>query len=246
MIWLYAILGIIQGILEWLPISSEGMVALASNWMVSGNPVDTALFLHLGTMLAVLFYFKKDWKEIILLRDRKLVKFLIIATVISLGIGFPIYKVIRNVAVGNTLLLITGLGLLITAYFHKKDLTLNLKDHKLAGIAGLLQGLAIIPGFSRSGSTIFGLSLGDKEPAEILRLSYLMSVPVVLASNLYLLLQDPVLAWKPGVVALLSSFVTGILSLSLLLKLVERINFFKFALAFSIICLVGATFGFLL
>ncbi len=187
--WIYALLGTIQGVLEWLPISSEGMVALASNWLVSGNPVDIALFLHLGTMLAVLIYFRKDWIEIALLRDKKLLRFLIIATFASLAIGFPVYKLIRNVAVGNVLLLITGVGLLITAFFHSKKISWNLKQGKLASLAGLLQGLAIIPGFSRSGSTIFGLSLGDKKPIEILRLSYLMSVPVVLLTNLYLLTQ---------------------------------------------------------
>lgn len=243
---IYALLGTIQGILEWLPISSEGMVALASNWLVSGNPVDIALFLHLGTMLAVLVYFRKDWKRLVLLKDKKLLKFLIVATIISLGIGFPIYKFVRSVAAGNTLLLITGLGLLVTAYFHKKDLGWKLEGNSLAGVAGLLQGLAVIPGFSRSGSTIFGLSLSDKDPEQILRLSYLMSVPVVLASNSYLLLQDPVLPWKQGLVASIFSFGVGILSLSLLLRLVKKINFFKFALSFSIICLLGAAFGFLL
>lgn len=242
----YALLGTIQGVLEWLPISSEGVVALASQWLVEGNPVDTALFLHLGTMAAVLVYFRKDWKKVLTLEDEELVRFLGIATLLSLVVGLPIYKFIRNVAVGNFLLLITGLGLLATAYFHKKDLGWKLKNGKLAGTTGLLQGLAVIPGFSRSGSTIFGLSLSDKSPAEILRLSYLMSVPVVLSSNTYLLVRNPVLPWKEGMVASVFSFGVGILSLSLLLKVARKINFFKFALSFSIICLAGAAVGFLL
>lgn len=246
---IYALLGTIQGVLEWLPISSEGMVALASNWLIGGNPVDTALFLHLGTMLAVLVYFRKDWEQLILLKDKKLLKFLVVATSISLGVGFPVYKFIRNVTAGagNILLLITGLGLLVTAYFHKKDLAWKLKGNSLAGAAGLLQGLAVIPGFSRSGSTIFGLSLSNKNPDEILRLSYLMSVPVVLAFNgYYLIFRDPVLPWREGLVALIFSFGAGILSLSLLLRLVKKINFFKFTLGFGLVCLIGALTGFLL
>ena len=247
MFWIYALLGTIQGILEWLPISSEGMVALASNWLVSGNPVDTALFLHLGTMLAVLIYFRKDWKRIILLKDKKLLRFLTIATLISLAVGFPVYKLVRNVAVGNTLLLITGLGLLVTAYFHKKKINWSLDQNSLAGIAGFLQGLSVIPGFSRSGSTIFGLSLSDKKPEEILRLSYLMSVPVVVAFNAYyLLFGDPTLSWREGLIALSFSFGVGVLGLFLLLKFVKKINFFKFALFFGLVCSIGALTGFLL
>jgi len=111
-----------------------------------------------------------------------------------------------------------------------RDLSLNLKIDK----GGEKIHISVSDGFM------------DVKPEEILRLSYLMSVPVVLASNFYLLLQDPVLPWKEGTVALLFSFGVGLLSLSLLLKLVKKINFFKFALTFGLVCLAGAAIGFLL
>jgi undecaprenyl-diphosphatase len=240
----YIILGIIQGIFEWIPISSEGIVALASQLLNQGfNPIDMALFLHLGTLFAVLIYFREDWKEILLLRDRRLFNFLIISTIASLLIGYPLYKVVENIAIGNSLLLLMGFGLLATAYFHKDRTASRASWHKLAIISGFLQGLAVIPGLSRSGSTIFGLSLGELKSSEILKISYMMSVPPILASSIYLFSNNPRLA-TDGWPSLIFSFLAGILSLHFLLNFAKKVNFFKFALVFAILCFLGAVIGF--
>jgi undecaprenyl-diphosphatase len=243
--WDYIFLGMVQGVFEWIPISSEGVVVLLSRFMSEGvNPVDLSLFLHLGTLLAVLIYFRKDWINILTFKDLKTLKFLFIATLVSLAVGYPFYKMIRTVALGNSLLFLMGFGLLITAYFNKKKKSFNLKFNNLAIISGFLQGLAVMPGLSRSGSTIFGLSFGDMTPSEILRISYLMSAPAVAASSLYLIINSsiPVFeAWP----ALVSSFIAGILTLEIILKLTQKINFYKFALAFSMLCFAGAIISFL-
>lgn len=236
----YSILGVLQGIFEWIPVSSEGVVALAANFLkASNNPVDLALFLHIGTLAAALFYYRKDWIGVLTFKDRKLLIFLMIATIVSLPLGFVLYKLIENAAVGTGLLAITGFGLLFTAYFAKKKIVLNIRDEKLAAITGLMQGLAVIPGFSRSGSTIFGLSLAKSDPKEILRLSYLMSVPAVAASTMYFLVfkggNFSFELW-PGVLA---SFLSGLLFLDVLTKMGERMNFFRFALAFAVLCFAG-------
>ncbi len=239
MLWQYIFLGIIQGIFEWIPISSEGMTVLFSRFLVSDfNPVDLALFLHLGTLLAAIVYFWKDWWKIIRLKDRELFSFLFVATVVSLAVSFPIYKIVKNVVLGSGLLLLVGCGLLATAYLHRKSIVWGKAEKHSALITGFLQGLAVIPGLSRSGATIFGLSLAKTEPEEILKISYLMSVPVVFVSTFYLFLQDRSLildSW-PAVVA---SFFAGILTLHLLLKWAKRMNFFKFALFFSLVCFLG-------
>jgi undecaprenyl-diphosphatase len=236
----YIIFGFIQGIFEWIPISSEGVLALASQWLVKNfNPIDIALFLHLGTFFAVLVYFAKDWKKVLFFEDKKLFWFLAVATAISLVVGFGLYNLVINMAIGSSLLFITGFGLLFTAYFHRKKKTFKIGDNKLAVIAGFLQGLAVIPGFSRSAATIFGLSLGKKSPSEILKISYMMSAPAVFCSSLFLFLKNPISlggTWP----ALITSFVIGLLSLKLLLKLSQRINFFIFAIIFSAICFIGA------
>ena len=78
--WEHVLLGILQGMVEWIPISSEGVVALTSQFLIKDiNPIDVALFLHLGTFFATLIYFKKEWKQVITLKDKKLLHFLIIS-----------------------------------------------------------------------------------------------------------------------------------------------------------------------
>lgn len=239
----YLFLGLIQGIFEWLPISSEGILSLASNYLIEGiNPIDIALFLHLGTLFSVLVYFRKDWINLLLLKDIKTLKFLVITTIISLAIGYPLYNAIQGVVIGNSILFLVGIGLLGTAFVNKKKGILKIKEGKLALISGLLQGLAVIPGLSRSGSTIFGLSLGKKNPEEILKISYMMSAPVVAASSLYLFFKDPQL-FSNGWPALISSFVIGLISLHILIKVSSKIDFFKFAIFFSILCFLGGFIG---
>ncbi len=243
----YIILGIIQGIFEWLPISSEGVVAIAGRFLIKGiDSLETALFLHLGTVLAVLLYFRKDWLEILTLKNKVLFRFLVISTIISGIIGLILYNsLIKNMAVGGGLLLISGFGLLFTAYFHKAKRTADIGFNKLPVITGILQGLAVIPGFSRSGATIFGLSLGKLSPAEILKISYLMSAPVVLMMSLYLFWQNPVLILETWP-ALIFSFLAGFLTLDFLLRVAGRIDFFRFILLFALFCFLGAGLEFLI
>jgi len=227
----FIILGIIQGIFEWIPISSEGIVALVS------NDINIALFLHLGTLLAVLIYFYKDWIKVLTLKDNRFLKFLIIATIFSGIIGYLLYSVV-NIFIGSSLLLITGIGLLFTAFFHKKKRKFNISDNWLAVIVGSIQGLAVIPGLSRSASTIFGLSLKKENPEEILKYSYMMSAPMILGGSIYLYLKEPVLtlnAW-PGLV---TSFIVGLISLKIILRLSSKIDFFKFAIGFALLCFLG-------
>ncbi len=244
--WDYIILGILQGFFEWVPISSEGIVALASQFFIDGvNPIDTALFLHLGTLLAVLVYFRKDWTKVLTLKDLDLFHFIAIATAVSLFIGFIIYSLIRDIAIGPGLLLVMGIGLLLTAYFQKQKRSLNLSKNWMAILVGALQGLAVIPGVSRSGSTIFGLSLGRFTPQEILKISYMLSAPAVLAASALILLKDTdviIASWP----ALITAFAVGFLSLDFLLKLAKRINFSVFALIFGLLCLGGAVIGFII
>jgi len=242
----YILLGTLQGIFEWIPISSEGIVALYSQFLIEDvNFLDVAIFLHLGTLFAVLIYFRKDWKEVLTFKNKVLLRFLIIATVISLGVGFLVYNTMSKITLGAGLLLVMGVGLLFTSFFQRKGKTFNISLDRLALITGILQGFSVIPGLSRSGSTIFGLSLGKINPSEILKYSYMMSAPVVLASSSYLMLKNPALI-SQGWVSLIFSFLIGLISLHFLIKISQRINFSKFTLIFGILCLFGAAIGFIL
>ena len=252
----YLFLGIFQGIFEWLPISSQGIVVLVSQFLaIEINFFDFALFVHLGTFFCVVIYFFKDWRKILFLKDVKLLKFLIISTFVSLAVGFPLYKLLRGVAFGPALLLLIGLALILTAFFQTKFVKLRKTKPKLNEIKpcpissnslaiglGFLQGLSVIPGLSRSGATIFGLSLANFKPFEILKISYLMSGPVVLASSIYLYLSNSDIIFKAWP-SLISSFVIGLVSLHFLMKISQKINFFYFTLSFGLLCLLGGILG---
>lgn len=244
--WEYILLGALQGIFEWIPVSSEGVVAIFSNYLVKDfNSVDLALFLHLGTVLAVIVYFWRDWINLALFKDKEFLRFFIIVTFISGTLGFFVYKMARDVSMGSGLLALTGLGLLLTSWFQKKNIKLNINKDLSSIIVGLLQAISAIPGVSRSGSTVFGLSLTENNPTEILKKSYIISVPVVLGSSLYLYLDNPTIA-SSSWIAVVFSFIFGIISLKLLLDFSKKVNFSKFTLIFGILCLIGALFQFLM
>jgi undecaprenyl-diphosphatase len=104
--WEYVLLGALQGIFEWIPISSQGLITIFSSFIVTDiNSIDFSLFLHLGTMFAVLIFFRKDWINLILLRDKELLRFFIIASIVSLSLGFVVYKTIGDIAIGSVLFL---------------------------------------------------------------------------------------------------------------------------------------------
>lgn len=240
----YFLLGILQGIFEWLPISSEGVVSLAGSFFLKDfNIVDFSLFLHLGTFFACVFYFWKDLKEILFFKNKELFRFLLISTIFSLIVGFPLYKLVKGIIFGNFLLIITGIGLLFTSYFNRKRIGLRINFNRLAILAGIFQGLAIIPGFSRSGATVFALSFSKLNPEEILKISYLMSIPVVFVSSVYLYLENSQILFESWP-AFLSSFLVGFLSLKVLISLSKKMNFSKFALFFALLCFLGAILNF--
>ncbi|MDD3386373.1 MAG: undecaprenyl-diphosphate phosphatase [Candidatus Pacebacteria bacterium] len=237
--WEYILLGALQGIFEWIPISSEGVLTLFSSFIVTDiNNIDFSLFLHLGTMLAIIIYFRKEIVDLILLKDKKLVRFFVIASFVSLALGFILYKTIGDISIGSGLLFLMGLGLLLTSWFQRKNIKLKISDDIVSFIVGILQGIAVIPGVSRSGATIFGLSLKEVDPSEILKKSYLISLPAVAASSGYIFLSNPTISSFPWV-ALLSSFIFGIVSLKIILDFSKKINFSTLTMIFGLLCLFG-------
>src|SRR3989344_584354 len=200
------ILGLVQGIFEWLPISSEGALLFIQSNFFNNLNLDSllkiALFLHLGTFFAALIYFRKDVKELLsslksykhsTIETKKLLNFLIISTIVSGIIGFVIYKFVLNAAKNFTLsskiITITiGIFLLITGYLlltsSKKRMYANNRTIYHLTIVdslllGFVQGIAVLPGLSRSGLTVSSLLLRNVDDKTSLRLSFLMSLPIV-------------------------------------------------------------------
>lgn len=240
------IMGIIQGIAEWLPISSEGLIILIKSSFFSGggieNMVKQALFLHLGTFFAALIYFRKEIISLIQLKSRKLLVFLVTATLISGLLGYGLLNLLANLP-ARTITLVIGLLLLLTAGFQLKAKKGEYKERNDLTVGdgillGLVQGASVLPGLSRSGLTVSTLLLRKFKSSEALTLSFLMSLPVVLGGNIVLNLDKFVLS-SELVWGLIFSFIFGFLTIDLLLKLSKKINFGYFVLFFGLIVIAS-------
>ena len=257
------ILGLIQGIAEWLPVSSEGLLVLIKTKFFSDqamlcSSIQQALFLHLGTFFAALVYFFSDIKHLIKAlwnyknedkETKKLLSFLIVATAISAVIGSGLLKMVfvyeaQLQIPGKIISLIIGLFLLITALvalrFHKEGKR-NIVDLKIKDmlLLGLVQGLAVFPGVSRSGITVSSLLLRKFDKTAALRLSFLMSLPIVFVGSILLNLDNFV--FEPiFLVGVFSSFVFGLMTIHILLKLAQRINFGLFMMVFGFLAILAA------
>lgn len=254
--------GIIQGVFEWLPISSEGVLVLAKvnlfgSDLALTDLISYALFLHLGTFLAVLIYFRKEVirliKELLKYKStddktKKLLNFYIIATLFTAIIALIILGLLKLIEGefapgGKVITLLIGLLLIITAVLqfrekeekYKKTIDLKPADGVLLG---LVQGLAVLPGLSRSGLTISTLLLRKFNSGLSLRLSFLMSLPVVLGGNIILNLDKFSLGWQ-SLVGLVFSFLFGMLTIYTLLKVSHKINFGWFALIFAVLTILA-------
>lgn len=261
------LMGLVQGLSDFLPISSSAHLVLTSNFykvfkgiellQESNQEIFLDIMLHLGTLIAVLIFFRKEIMEIIraLLSGNRGDKnfktgiFIIIGTVISALIAFPLNKIagalVFRPAIVGILLIFTGSLLLFSENYSKKfadKKTLTLKNSILIAIA---QGLAALPGFSRSGLTIATGLLSGMERAEAARYSFLLSIPIILgASMLYPFLSLDIKElvtynWTAIIVGTIVSGISGYLCIKYFLKFVS-----KFSLTvFGYYCLLAGIFA---
>lgn len=183
-IWQAIFLGIIQGFTEFLPISSSGhLVLLQSQMQLSPSVFYFDIFLHFISVIAIIFYFRKTLLQL----DQKMIKNLIVATIPLLIVGFLVRDLIKPLFVSS---LISGIGLIITAGFNffaaDKYLSSNNDQEvstKRSVWIGLSQVIALIPGISRSGSTLFGASAVKIEKSKAFEFCFLMAIPAILAAS---------------------------------------------------------------
>lgn len=261
----HILLGIIQGIAEWLPVSSEGILILIQTHIFIHEDaqlmdnVRLALFLHFGTFLAALIYFRHEIPMLLKTlfqyntqpsRYQKLIVFLSLSTLISGTLGLLLLKGLANATAhleGAThlitgligcLLIGTGFLELNAAQNHGKRQIdhLTLKDGFLLG---LTQACAALPGFSRSGLTVSALLLLKFDKACALRLSFLMSLPIVLAGNI-LLNADKFQFSFEALSGLAGAFIFGLATIHLLLNVAQKINFGFFMCGFGALTVLSA------
>lgn len=230
-LWYALLLGIIQGFTEFLPISSSGHLVLAQS-LLPGFTQPGALFdvvLHLGTLFAVLFFYYRD----ILKLKTKYVYLLILGTVPAVIIGFVFQEYIELLFVGTK---VVGIALIITGfmnYFVDKFKTqISEPTRKDSVIIGIAQAMAIIPGISRSGSTIFaGVGRGIKRK-EAAKFSFLLSIPAIFGASI-LQFSSHVGGTDIQVgfylAGFLSALIAGVAAIKLALRLLEKKSFKYFA-----------------
>jgi len=257
------LLGTIQGIAEWLPISSEGVIVLVKTHIFpTGGDIEAvihqALQLHFGTLLAALVYFRRDVFVLVQTifnfkgqtqETQKLFSFLFISTIISGIIGITLLKLLSRLAdqftaQAHTITLVIGLLLLGTAFLElraKKGGYRTYADIKFSDciLLGIVQGCAALPGLSRSGLTVSALLLRKFDKAYALKISFLMSMPIVLAGNI--LLNFSPLAWSWEICAgIFAAFAFGLATIHLFLKIAEKINFGYFVLLIGVLTIISA------
>ncbi len=251
-----ALLGLLQGVTEWLPVSSEGVVAATYSFL-RDRPLDEAiaysLWLHLGTVISVLIAFRREIVGILAdltARPRNptpLLIFLVASTLVSVAIGVPLLVTLSElsersgaIAMGliGLLMFVTGaLQLRRGVVGNRSRGDVTAKDALLAGVA---QGLAVLPGLSRSGLTVAVLLARRLDRREALVLSFLMSVPVSIGAGIYAGFNGDLIGSGEALVSVVVSAGVGFVAIGALLAVAQRINFARFVIVVGALIVAGA------
>ncbi len=264
------ILGLVQGLAEFLPISSSGHLALLENFFgISENSMlFLTVMLHFGTLIAVFVVFWKDvWEllqELVLtIKDlctgkglrlnerpiRKLGVMIIVACIPTALIGVlfgDIFEGLYSKPIGIAcMLIITGLLLIAAETWGGGNRNIDNLNFRNSIFIGIVQGIAIIPGISRSGSTLFASLLCKLDREFAVKYVFLISIPTILGS-LILELPDGIKSgvtaseWGPVIVGVIVAFLSGLFAVKVMLKVVSNrklkyFSYYLFAIALVVI-----------
>lgn len=248
-----ALMGIVQGLSEFLPISSSGHLIVAEKLLGLlglGNSADSlsfAVMLHLGTLLAVAAIFFRDWLDMLRhpIKNRTLLM-LFIASLPALLVALALGDTLDTLFEGWFL----GISFLITALFlaliqwldaRRAEKGRDSVQTRDALIMGGFQAVALLPGVSRSGSTLLGGIISGLDRRTAAKFSFMMSAPAILGS---FVMEGKDALEKEGLgslinadslVGLLFAALAGFLAIRFMLKLIERISFYRFALYVALV-----------
>ncbi|MBL4854161.1 MAG: undecaprenyl-diphosphate phosphatase [Robiginitomaculum sp.] len=253
----YILLALLQGLTEFLPVSSSAHLILPAKvfgWPDQGPLID--LMAHLGSLGAVLLYYRKDVTRIVhgsfdlvsFKPERqnnqraKLALFIAIATPPALIVGFVMSAVgwaeaVRSPKIIAWAMIGFGIILWLADIWGKRTQTIETMNWKAAVLIGLAQVLAFIPGTSRSGITMTAARALGFTRSESARFSMLIAIPVILAGGGYAFLKllnggnmGAAANWQDGLIVASLSFVAAYFAIYVFMKLIERVSFFPFML----------------
>jgi len=261
------LLGLIQAISEWVPLSSKTMDAIAYLQFFGGEPgklVSVLLFLHLGTLLAAAIYLRKEIADVarrflssptnIAVQSRSKAGFLFAALAMTGAVGLPLlaieYFLLPNLD-GSMALTIVGAGLVATGFLlstqHKhKWRAADASTWQDGLLVGAMQGISVLPGVSRAGTTTTALIWRGFDAESSFLLSFLLSIPTVFCAEVVLWgFQGGISAipLEEGFALAASSFFFGYLTIGALLRIAQRINVASLAFVFGIIMLLAGLMG---
>jgi undecaprenyl-diphosphatase len=236
------ILGLIQGLTEFLPVSSSGHLVIVPamlGW--SEPPLGLTVMLHMGTLVALLIYFRLEIIGLVLgvlgqgpdpAAARRIVRFLIIGTIpaVIAGLAFGGFfeHAFERPYESSIELVITALILIATEKFGERAVRHPLDD-KRAGVIGVAQAVAILPGISRSGSTIGAGLLAGLTREEATRFSFLLSIPAIAGAGVLDVAKGKLTVTGASVTGTLVAGVVGYGSIHYLLRFVRTHSLTVFA-----------------
>lgn len=237
-IFIAILLGIVQGLCEFLPISSSGHLVLFQQiFGLTNNNILFDVVLHLGTVIAVIFVFKDAILNLIKNPFSKKANMLYVATAITLILAFFFQDFFETMFLGEFLFLgflITALFLLFAQYAAQKTKNQQALNYKNTAVMGLFQAVAIMPGISRSGSTITSAIVQGVNKEDAAEFSFLMSLPIIIASLVFELVK-----WSPETTSLellpmLAGFITailfGVISIKIMLNIIKKTKYVYFTI----------------
>ena len=242
------LLGIIQGVTEFLPISSSGHLVIGNYFLgIENNNILFEVFVHLGTLFAIFYFYKKDIHQIlkgIINKEKESLNYLFLivtATIPAIFTGLLFNNQIKNlyhIEWVSIFFIITGVVLFLSNFSREKTPTINII---FALIIGASQAIAILPGISRSGITIGVALLLGVYRKEAAKFSFFMAIPIILgAVFLELVNLDNInfLQIYNLCAGFLTSAIIGYFSISLLIKLIDKLHFWKFSIYLLLISIV--------
>jgi undecaprenyl-diphosphatase len=246
------ILGIVEGITEFLPISSTAHLTIASR-LLNISEIDFVksfeIIIQLGAILAVIIFYIR-----VLRKNWEIWKRILVAFIPTGIIGFILYKIIKKFLLGNysviiASLIVVGILLILFELFFKEtpgeentEKELETMPYRTAFLIGLAQSIAVIPGISRSGATILsGLSLGIGRKA-IVEFSFLLAIPTMIAATGYDILKNAH-SFSTNQIGLLAvgfitSFIFAFISIKFLLSFIQKRSLMGFGIYRIIIAIL--------
>jgi undecaprenyl-diphosphatase len=252
-IWQAIVLGAVQGFTEFLPVSSSGHLILLQNWFgIQDNVIFNSIMLHVGTLIPVIIVL---WKEILALFKKPFNRFgyLVLATIPAGIIGIIFSKVIdldtlfaENIWLLSITFLFTAGEMLFSEIYAKKVALNNPINVKTALIMGCGQAVGVLPGVSRSGTTITAGGLARVDKTENANFTFLMSMPIIVAAaafqTLDLIKEGTIgtFSFLPIALGMLTAMVCGYIAIKFMLAIIKKANYKWFSL--YLVLLSGANF----